>query len=57
MFTANIACCAYGGGTNYIFDFKDDTDFRDCNGNSGLCYGIPVNIKFAKKYPVDRTYS
>ena len=44
MFTANIACCACGGGTNYIFDCKDDTDFRDCNGNSGLWYGIPVNL-------------
>ena len=48
MFIANIAGCACGGGTNYIFDCKDDRDFRDCNGN-------PVNIKFAKRYPVDRS--
>jgi len=46
MFTANLACCACGGGTNYIFECEDDTDFRDCNGNSCLWYGIPVNSPF-----------
>ena len=54
MFIAKIACCACGGGTNYI-ECKGHRDFRDCNGNSGLWYGIPVNIKFAKRYPVDRS--
>ena len=50
MFTANIAYCACSGGTNYFFDCKDDTDFRDSNGNSGLWYGIgiPVNLYIHK---------